>query len=76
VEAQKLAKLTKMGSEMRVHLSKKGRQLKQEKKVSYRTAGICAYPQIPTVKTKYGRGATIGETRVNQKKQKSGHDSQ
>jgi protein kinase C substrate 80K-H len=34
VEAQKLAKLTKLGSEMRVHLSKKGKQLKQEKKVT------------------------------------------
>ena len=33
VEAQKLAKLTKLGSEMRVQLSKKGKQLKQEKKV-------------------------------------------
>ncbi|XP_021938600.1 glucosidase 2 subunit beta [Zootermopsis nevadensis] len=32
VEAQKLAELTKLGSEMRVHLSKKGKQLKQEKK--------------------------------------------
>jgi hypothetical protein len=40
MEAQKLAKLTKLGSEMRVHLSKKGKQLKLEKKVSGRTADI------------------------------------
>lgn len=34
VEAQKLAKLLKLGSEMRVQLSKRGKELKQEKKVS------------------------------------------
>jgi hypothetical protein len=34
VEAQKLAKLIKLGSEMRVQLSKRGKELKQEKKVS------------------------------------------
>lgn len=34
VEAQKLAKLMKLGYEMRVQLSKKGKELKQEKKVS------------------------------------------
>lgn len=32
VEAQKLAKLIKLGSEMRVQLSKRGKELKQEKK--------------------------------------------
>jgi succinylglutamate desuccinylase len=36
VEAQKLAKLMKLGYEMRVQLSKKGKELKQEKKVSSR----------------------------------------
>jgi hypothetical protein len=34
VEAQKLARLMKLGSEMRVQLSKRGKELKQEKKVS------------------------------------------
>lgn len=46
VEAQKLAKLTKLGSEMRIHLSKKGKQLKQEKKVSHRTAGVWTDSQL------------------------------
>jgi succinylglutamate desuccinylase len=36
VEAQKLAKLMKLGYEMRVQLSKKGKEIKQEKKVSSR----------------------------------------
>jgi hypothetical protein len=36
VEAQKLAKLMKLGYEIRVQLSKKGKELKQEKKVSSR----------------------------------------
>jgi succinylglutamate desuccinylase len=36
VEAQKLAKLMKLGYEMRVQLSKKGKELKQEKKVNSR----------------------------------------
>jgi hypothetical protein len=35
-EAQKLARLVKLGYEMRVQLSKKGKELKQEKKVSSR----------------------------------------
>jgi len=34
MEAQKLAKLMKLGYEMRVQLSKRGKELKQEKKVS------------------------------------------
>lgn len=34
VEAQKLARLIKLGYEMRLQLSKKGKELKEEKKVS------------------------------------------
>jgi hypothetical protein len=36
VEAQKLARLMKLGSEMRVQLSKRGKELRQEKKASAR----------------------------------------
>jgi hypothetical protein len=42
VEAQKLARLAKLGSEMRIQLSKRGKELKLEKKASAHSMMTCS----------------------------------
>jgi hypothetical protein len=46
VEAQKHARLVKLGSEMRVQLSKRGKELRQEKKASAVFCVLCSVLQV------------------------------